>query len=171
MKRLLSLALFLFSIIHLLAQDSSLLKKIDSLTRLGYDNHDTVLYYLTKKDLLTTGAGTEIYLYSYKDQIQRIICFSHPPEGNVAIEFYPYHKQLLFVYENEEYVEEKVPAHAVRNFKGLGSSESRFYFWNHQLIFWKATGYSPSFTATVHARDLIIRFDNLLTWYDKRKNK
>jgi hypothetical protein len=168
MKALLLLILSVFSFCNLFAQDSSILKKIDSLAHIGYDKPDTVLCYLTEKDLLSTGAGTEIYLYKYKESVQRIVCFSHPRNRNVAIEFYPYRDTLLFVYESEEYAEEKAPAWTVKNFKGISSSEARFYFWNNQFIHWRGAGYSHSFTANEHASTLLKKFKEIMRWYTHR---
>lgn len=171
MKQLLLLFFLVAGTNNLPAQDSSLLRNIDSLTRIGYDKPDTVMCFLTEKDLLSVGAGTEVYLYKYKQQTQRIVCFSHPHNRNVAIEFYPYHDTLLFVYENEEYAEEKTPPGAVKNVKGIASSEARFYFMNNQVIYWKGAGYSPSFSADEHALHLKKKFTAILRWYDGRKNK
>jgi hypothetical protein len=168
MRALLLLMLSTFTLCNSFAQDSSLLKKIDSLTRIGYDKPDTLFCYLTEKDLLSTGRGTEIYLYKYKKRVQRIICFSHPQSGNVAIEFYPYLDTLLFVYMTEEYVEEKAPAWSVKNFRGISSSEARFYFWNNQLIHWSGAGHPRSFAANKKALTLLKQFKEIMRRYKQR---
>ena len=163
-----ALLLLIFSVIflgQLSGQDSSLLKKIDSLIRVGYDKPDTVLNYLTAKDFLSTNSGTEIYLYKYKGNIQRIICFSHTDDGNVAFEFYPYHDTILFVYETREYFEEKAPAWTIKNFKGISSFEVRLYFWNNHLIHWKGIGYPPTFIANRHALSILEKYKKIMRWY------
>ncbi len=171
MKALVLLIVSGFSLHNLFAQDSSLLRKIDSLTRIGYDNPDTVLSYFTAKDFLLTGSSTEIYLYKYKESVQRIICFSHPRNRNVAIEFYPYHDTLLFVYESEEFAEESAPAWAVKNFKGIFSSEARFYFWNNQLIHWSGAGNSRHFKASEHALTLRKKVKEITRWCSGTRTK
>lgn len=171
MKFIFTVIVFLSCYFAINAQDSVLIKKIDSLSQYAYDHRDTTLFFLTESDFLRTGSGTELMVFSYKKKIQRMVCISRHQQGVSAAEYYLHNDSLVFVFESSSYYREKAPQWSVKDFRQVHSSEHRFYFWNGKRIHSFGLGAAPSFSEEKHSRELLEDCSRIISWYRKITGK
>ena len=106
-----------------------------------YDNKDKTHFLLTKKSFGTKSkCGTEITAYSKDSKFNRIVSKSCTKQGRIATEFYFENEKPIFVYQVFEFYNERAKSDAWKNFKGLASWESRYYFVNNKLKFHRHKG-------------------------------
>ena len=139
MKRLsVFLSFFLFTY-SLLAQqinygDSTVIQNISAKTSFVYNNHDKILFFLTKRSFVKgINHGSNITGYILKDTINRIVAISTMEKGVLSAEYFFDKTTLIYSYQNFEYFEEETPKKRWKNFKGLYGWESRYYFGNGKL--------------------------------------
>jgi len=121
--------------------DKSAQDEIKKKTSAIYDNKDKTHFFLTKKSFgAKSTCGTEITAYSKDNKINRIVSKSCTKRGRLATEFYFENEKPIFVYQVFEYFKEKTKKDAWKNFKGLASWESRYYFVANKLEFHRHKG-------------------------------
>ncbi len=108
-----------------------------------YDNKDKTHFFLTKKSFgVRSVCGTAITAYSKENKINRIVSKTCAPHGRRVIEFYFENEKPIFVYSVFEVFAENADQNGWKNFKGIVSLESRFYFLNGKLKFHSHKGRS-----------------------------
>lgn len=145
MKKITFLFVFIYSI-HLNGQtlkdgDSTVVERIRNSTSLIYGNSDKTHFFLTSKQFgLVVTYGTSLTVYEKDSSINRVVAISMTPNGQLATEYYLENKQLIYVYQAFEFFSEKEVTGNWKNFKGIASWESRYYFIDNELLFQKHIG-------------------------------
>ncbi len=106
-----------------------------------YENKDKTQFFLTQKSFQPKSTcGTEITAYSKGGEYNRLVTKSCGKNGKHAAEYYFDEGNLIFAYIVFEYFDEKTRNDMWKNFKGLASWESRYYFANNNLKFHRHKG-------------------------------
>jgi len=123
--------------------------KIKKKTSEIYDSKTKPYFFFTTKSFgKKSTCGMEIIAHEKSLRFNRIATKSCSDKGRLATEYYFERKKagftdkekLIFVYQVFEYYNEKAKSDAWRNFKGLASWESRYYFVDSELEFHRHKG-------------------------------
>ena len=116
--------------------DESAKTRVKKKTSAIYDNKDKTHFILTSKSYgLRSNCGAEIIAYSKESKFNRIVSKTCNQDGRMAIEYYYEDEKPIFIYRVFEFYSEKAKTDSWRNFKGLASEESRYYFAENKLRF------------------------------------
>ncbi|MEP5613520.1 MAG: hypothetical protein ABJP45_14810 [Cyclobacteriaceae bacterium] len=121
--------------------DSTILQSIKPLTAEIYGNKDETFFFLSKM-LFQEGAqgGTSFVAHSRASEVNRIITTTFTSEGQLSCEWYFQNGSLIFSYQVFEYFAESSKKGFWKNFKGLTSWESRYYFEDLSLRYHRHKG-------------------------------
>ena len=150
MKTNLLLAALIFSLFALSASgqetsfgDEKIKAEVKKKTSAIYDNKDNTHFFLTKKSFgAKSTCGTEITAYAKSGEINRIVSKTCAPHGRKATEFYFENDSPIFIYRVFEVFAENADKAGWKNFKGIVSQESRYYFLEEKLAFHSHKGRS-----------------------------
>jgi hypothetical protein len=121
--------------------DSSIVNPIKRKTSLIYGSQDSTVFLLTKQPLQKIkSCGTSIVVYLKNGSINQIVTSATTLQGILSAEYYFDHEQLIFSYITFEYFDEAKTIINRKNFKGLRSWESRYYFTNEKIRYQSHSG-------------------------------
>jgi len=109
------------------AQDAELKRQIDAETRTMYDKAQSRVFRLASA-CPPEWKLCEVTAFYAGDSLARVVVAGWEDRGRWAAEYYLRGDAIIFIYESLEYLPEKAPIGAWRNFKGLPAWERRTYF-------------------------------------------
>ncbi len=121
--------------------DSTIVESVRKVTSEIYETKGKTDFYLTSRLFQeNVVSGTSIVAHSKNGTINRIVTSAFTDQGQLSAEWFYIDERILFSYLVFEFFAEKEPKGAWRNFKGLASWESRYYFDDDQLTYHQHKG-------------------------------